>query len=262
MNEPGEGFLGLENLNETPKHQALKKGPTPTPIQGLRLGTGMAQTVENWNFGAMGPSKAGTATIDPAGRSVWADPSTEVDGVNERWGWKRDPSWELGTCIWAQHGVWDPESGYTLMPDYFLYVKPDPLDSEKVPGRKVDFVANFWRPFWRNYARRIRQAQPEAIFFVQPPVFVQPAPMEVDDLQGRAAYSAHYYDGKDSLVGVIQSLMCHFCRVDTHDSTLELVQRRRPWPAAREVQHDHRGRQDWARGNPGVFALAARHPQR
>ncbi|KAG8987360.1 hypothetical protein FRB90_003385, partial [Tulasnella sp. 427] len=99
LNEPGEGFLGLANLNETPKHQALKKGPTPTPIQSLRLGTGVPQTVENYDFGAMGPSRNGSVTIDPAGRSVWSNPSTEEDGVHKKWGWKRDSNWELGTCI-------------------------------------------------------------------------------------------------------------------------------------------------------------------
>ncbi|KAG8944838.1 hypothetical protein FRC04_001371 [Tulasnella sp. 424] len=200
MNEPGEGFLGLANLNETPKHQALKKGPTPTPIQSLRLGTGVPQTVENFDFGAMGPSRNGTVTIDPAGRSVWSEPSTEVDGVNQRWGWKRDSDWELGTCVWALHGVWEPSSGQALIPDYFAFTRKDPKlgqdgEETKGPGLPVDFVPDFWRPFWRKYVRRIRQAHPEAVWFIQPPVFVQPAPLEEEELRGRAAYSAHYYDG-------------------------------------------------------------------
>lgn len=201
MNEPGEGFLGLANLNETPKHQALKKGPTPTPIQSLRLGTGVPQTVENYDFGAMGPSRNGSVTIDPAGRSVWSDPSTEVDGVHHRWGWTRDAGWELGTCVWALHGVWEPSTGKALIPDYFAFTRKDPklgLDGEekKGPGLRVDFVPDFWRPFWRKYVKRIRQAHPESVWFIQPPVFVQPAPLEEDLLKGRAAYSAHYYDGR------------------------------------------------------------------
>ncbi|KAG8888988.1 hypothetical protein FRB98_006252 [Tulasnella sp. 332] len=199
MNEPGEGFCGLEDLNQLPPHQALKKGPTPTPIQGLRLGMGQTQTVDNWSFGAMGPSRSGTVTINPAKRKVWAEPETEPEGVHPKWGWRRDSCWELGTDVWALHGVWSAESGKALIPDYFAYLPQagaegsssfGPADSEK-----VIFVADFWRPFWRKYAKRIRESHPEAIIFVQPPVFVAPPPLEEEDLMGRAAYSAHYYDG-------------------------------------------------------------------
>ncbi|KAG8903327.1 hypothetical protein FRB99_003430 [Tulasnella sp. 403] len=195
LNEPGEGFLGLEDLNEVPKHQALKKGPTPSPIQGLRLGSGIPQTVDNFAFGAMGPSREGSVTIDPAGRSIWADPATEPNGVHLKWGWKRDSKWQLGICVWALHGVWDPESGQALIRDYFARIRPDPQGQSRPTGEPVDFVPDFWKPFWKTYARRIRQAHPEAILFIQPPVFVQPAPLEEEDLKGRAAYSAHYYDG-------------------------------------------------------------------
>lgn len=228
INEPGEGFLGLENLNEIPKHQALKKGPTPTPIQGLRLGTGVPQTVDNYEFGAMGPSRNGFVTIDPAGLSVWLDPSTEEEGVNARWGWTRDSGWELGQCIWALHGVWNPSTGMALIPDYFANCRPDPESlEEKPPSRKVDFVPDFWRPFWRKYAARIREAHPEAIMFIQPPVFVQPPPFEEDDLNGRAAYSAHYYDGR-SLMNqwsvYTDADWVGLRRFDIDDATLELVQ--------------------------------------
>ncbi|KAG9001566.1 hypothetical protein FRB94_004657 [Tulasnella sp. JGI-2019a] len=198
MNEPGEGFCGLEDLNQLPAHQALKKGPTPTPIQGLRLGMGQTQTVDNWNFGAMGPSRSGTVTINPAKRKVWAEPNTEPGGVHPKWGWKRDKGWKLGEDVWAQHGVWCPESGNALVPDYFAYLPGcggQDEGSSSLAGEKVIFVADFWRPFWRTYAKRIRESHPEAIIFVQPPVFVAPPPLEEEDLKGRAAYSAHYYDG-------------------------------------------------------------------
>ncbi len=29
---------------------------------------------------------------------------------------------KLGTCIWAQHGVWDTENGAVVVPDYFRYL--------------------------------------------------------------------------------------------------------------------------------------------
>ncbi|KAF8595791.1 glycoside hydrolase [Ceratobasidium sp. AG-I] len=206
INEPGEGFLGLHDLNVIPAHQSLKKGTCPTPAQGIRLASGIPQTVENWAFGALGPKRDGYVTIDPAGRTVWADPGTEEDvgdgtgdRINRRWGWRRHASWPLGKCIWAMHGVWaGPDATESsagkkqeipmLKPDYF---ESPPFD----PSRHVVFVADYWRPHWRQYIARLRQAHPESIFFLQPPVFVQPPPLDDEDFCGRGVYSAHYYDG-------------------------------------------------------------------
>ncbi|KAF8173942.1 glycoside hydrolase superfamily [Pholiota molesta] len=192
MNEPFEGLCGWEDLQKNPTKQGstLKKGSFPTPAQSLRLGMGQAQTVEHWTFGTMGPSKNGTVTIDPKGQKVWADAPVgeRPDGTHPRWGWKRDVTrWVLGTCVWAQHGVWDVETGYILRPDYFR-VHP-------VTGIEVEFLSDYWKPHWITYAKRIRQAHEEAIILVQPPVFAPPPRFEEDALQGRCAYSPHYYDG-------------------------------------------------------------------
>jgi hypothetical protein len=187
LNEPFEGFIGWENLNVTRKQGAtLKKGTFPTPAQSLRLGMGQPQTLDNYTFGALGPRKTGRVTVDPHGRTVWMDSSTEIDGVHPKWGWKRDPQWKLGECIWAQHGVWDIESGYILRPDYFRYNEE---------GTEVEYLQDHWLPHWQEYSRRIRAIHPEAIIFIQPPVFAPPPPIEECDLLGRAAYSGHYYDG-------------------------------------------------------------------
>jgi hypothetical protein len=208
MNEPFEGLCGWEDLQKNPTKQGstLKKGSFPTPAQSLRLGMGQAQTVEHWTFGTMGPSKNGTVTIDPKGQKVWADavaPPSEAnpheptgaepvgerpDGTHPRWGWKRDVArWALGTCVWAQHGVWDVDTGYILRPDYFR--------CHPVTGIEVEFLSDYWKPHWITYAQRIRQAHEEAIILVQPPVFAPPPRFEEDALQGRCAYSPHYYDG-------------------------------------------------------------------
>ncbi|KAI0255170.1 glycoside hydrolase [Lactifluus subvellereus] len=197
LNESSEGLVGYPNLHLLPAKQGstLKKGPTPTPAQSLRLGMGQAQTVENWTFNAFGPRRAGSVTIDPKGLTIWADPSTEPDGVHPRYGWRRGPDWQLGVDIWAQHGVWDIETGYVMRPDYFRYL---PAVEFSTPGEEVaevEFVADYWAPHWQAWARRIRKAHPEAIHFVAPPVFAQPPPLPVEDLAGRCAYSTHYYDG-------------------------------------------------------------------
>ncbi|KZP06566.1 glycoside hydrolase family 5 protein [Athelia psychrophila] len=187
LNEPYEGFCGYLDLNSPPTDQGstLKKGSFPSPAQSLRLGMGQAQTVDHWVFGATGPRKDGTVAIDPQGTTVWADPASEPGGVHPRWGWARGGEWALGTCLWAQHGVWDVPSGFVLRPDYFAFA----------PADDVEFVKDFWRPHFEAYAARIRAAHPEAILFVQPPVFAVPPAIDEEVLRGRCAYSAHYYDG-------------------------------------------------------------------
>lgn len=188
LNEPSAGFIGHENLNDFLSDQAMKKGTRPTPAQCLRLGMGTAQTVETWGFNAFGPTLEGSITVDPEGTLAWMDPAKEPRGRSRRWGWRRGREWKLGTCPWALHDVWDPESGYILVPDYF---RSSPSD----PSRRVDFVEDYWRPHWRLYFDRIRSAHPEAIPFIQPPVFVRPPSLGEDDLRGRGCYSPHYYDG-------------------------------------------------------------------
>ncbi|KAF9059850.1 glycoside hydrolase superfamily [Rhodocollybia butyracea] len=209
MNEPFHGLCGWEDLNVNPTKQgsSLKMGSSPTPAQSFRLGMGTAQTVENWNFGMFGPSRNGNVTIDPKGDKLWADPSIEdANGVHPKWGWRRDPGWELGTCLWAQHGVWDMETGDVLRPDYFRYLpesrKPiaGQSDAEKLSTApaEFEFVQQYWRSHWQMFAIRIRMAHPEAILFVQPPVFAPPPPIDEsgdDGLKGRCAFSGHYYDG-------------------------------------------------------------------
>ncbi|KAF8913275.1 glycoside hydrolase superfamily [Mucidula mucida] len=153
---PFEGFCGWEDLNVSPTTQGstLRKGTHPSPAQSLRLGMGQAQTGRQLYI---------RVTIDPKGHKMWSDPDTEPDRVHPKWGWTRDPGWELGTCIWAQHGVWD--------------------------------IHPYWKPHWEAFAARIRQSHPEAIMFIQPPVFAMPPAIDEDQLKGRAAFSGHYYDG-------------------------------------------------------------------
>ncbi|KAF5343567.1 hypothetical protein D9758_012971 [Tetrapyrgos nigripes] len=205
MNEPYEGLCGWEDLNVNPNKQGstLAKGSHPTPAQSMRLGMGEAQTVENWTFGMFGPSRSGSVTIDPQGKKVWADPSIEgPDGVHPKWGWRRDQGWKLGTCIWAEHGVWDVRTGEILRPNYFR-LPPDYSSHPElhivieqsgiVP--EVEFVALYWRPHWEAFSERIRRSHPEAIMFIQPPVFSPPPPISPEALKGRAVSAPHYYDG-------------------------------------------------------------------
>ena len=191
VNEPVEGLVAWEDLNQNPQKQGttLKKGTCPTPAQSFRLGMGEAQKVDFYNFGSFGPSRRGSVTIDPKGQKVWGQTGDEnSDGVNTKWGWRRDVTkWPLGTCIWALHGVWDIETGLVNKPEYFRF-HPE-------TGVEVHFMEDYWRSLFTAYGRRIREAHPDAILFIQPPVFAQPPTIAEDVLKGRCALTGHYYDG-------------------------------------------------------------------
>ncbi|EPQ32305.1 uncharacterized protein PFL1_00501 [Pseudozyma flocculosa PF-1] len=190
INEPNQTYISLEDLSKIPKHWMLRKGPVPSPIQSLRLGSGQPQTVENYVFGSLGPKRAGSVSIDPKGKTIWL--TREQDDVQggAKWGWQRSESWPLGQCLWAAHGVWDVATGELLRPDYFhLYQS----DAGSMPA---DFVDDYWLPHWRAYAGRLRKIHREAIMFMQPPVF-EPPPRSLteDDLRRRTCVSCHFYDG-------------------------------------------------------------------
>ena len=196
LNEPNEGFVGMEDIN---KHAAegaaiLRIGPTPTAFQAMRLGMGEKLKVENWKFSSIGPKRDGDVVIDPKGRKAWLDPESEPEGKS-RWGWQRDPGWQLGKCIWALHGVWDVQSKQVLRSHYFAHPTAD--IKEKTP--RLSFSASFWKPHWREYSRRIRAIHKEAILFCLTPVFQVPPsfqePEDVELLSKRACHSVHFYDG-------------------------------------------------------------------
>lgn len=189
LNEPNAGFLGVDNLNEHGKESVLRVGPMPTGFEGLRLGMGEAVTIENWKFGPLGPKRDGKVTIDPQGNRAWLSPEKERNG--SPYGWTRGPDWELGTCIWAQHGVWDPETNTLLQPDYFKWYR-----GHSDQRREVNYGQDYWWPHWKRFAPVVRKFHPEAIHFIQSPVFQIPPDMNGEPLVGhRAAHSSHFYDG-------------------------------------------------------------------
>ncbi len=190
INEPNRTYIGIDSISSVPKHWQLKKGPVPSLIQSFRLGAGQPQTIDNWTFGSMGPKRSGTVLVDPKGALAWlTEEEDQVQGGN-KWGWKRDPAWPLGQCLWAAHGVWDQASGELLNDRYFeFYGGP-------AGERVAEFAEDYWLPHYRAYASLIRSKHREAIMFIQPPVFEPPPKsMTKDDLMQRACLSSHFYDG-------------------------------------------------------------------
>lgn len=98
MNEPGDGLVGYEDLAVVPKDQRLKKGPTPTAFDGMKLGMGEAVEVDVWEFTQMGPKNGGKVVMDPKGVKLWLKLEEEATRGGGKWGWKRGDEWKLGTC--------------------------------------------------------------------------------------------------------------------------------------------------------------------
>jgi len=105
MNEPGEGLIGQKEIGIVPKDRQLKKGPTASSIQGMKLGMGEKQELDVWDFGGLGPKKSGTQIVDPKGRKVWLSAEEEETRGGGKWGWKRGEEWEMGTCSMSHQSL-------------------------------------------------------------------------------------------------------------------------------------------------------------
>ena len=56
-------------------------------------------------------------------------------------------------------------------------------------------MADFWRPFYIDFIKRIRRAHPQAISLIHPAIFEMPPDLSEDIKVGRMALSAHFHDG-------------------------------------------------------------------
>jgi len=186
INEPNRGLIGYQRLDVIPPEQKLQKGTSPTAWQAILTGSGRACEIDTWDFGGTGPYKTGSVLVDPEGVQAWLLP----DYDDSRYGWKRDPGWKLGECIWAQHGVWDPATDSILRNDYFGKMpNGEPLDVGK-------FTETYFMDHYRKYTAAIRSIHKNAIMFCQPPVFeIPPAIKDTADADDRMVYAPHFYDG-------------------------------------------------------------------
>lgn len=188
LNEPNKGMIGHEDISIIPKEQALKKGTCPTIWQTILTGSGRAVEVETWDMGGLGPYKVGRTLVDPHGEVAWLP-----TGYDEsRYGYKRDPGWKLGECLWAQHGVWDPSSDTLLKKDYF--------GKHPTTGDTIDypyFTNNYFMDFYRKYRDTIRTYHKNAIMLLQGPTMELPPLIKgtPDGDDPLLAYAPHWYDG-------------------------------------------------------------------
>ncbi|KAI0482284.1 glycoside hydrolase superfamily [Xylariaceae sp. FL0804] len=188
MNEPEPGYIGWKNLDVSEREDSPKIGPTPSPVQSMRLGTGMAQTVDEYRLGQTGPHKTGTVKIEPK-HSCW------LAKEDPRWKWDRAASWPLNTCVWALHDVYDPTTGELKNPGYFDRLPRTSRSATKEENESkgpLSFISSYWQEFHQEWVRALRPHAPNAIMFIQPSVFAPPPPPRGDPL---IAYSPHFYDG-------------------------------------------------------------------
>jgi len=187
MNEPNRGIIGYQDIATIPTEQKLQKGTSPTAWQAILTGSGRACEIDTWDFGGMGPYKSGTALVDPEGKTAWLSPNYD----DSRYGWKRDPGWRLGECLWAQHGIWDPSTDTLLKKDYFA---KDPRNGTTVD---YEYFNNHWyMDHYRSYSKMIKSIFPDSLMFFQPPVFeIPPSIKGTEDDDPNMVFCPHFYDG-------------------------------------------------------------------
>jgi len=164
LNEPLSGYIGWQDLNAT--DGTLTLGASPTPFQGMLLGTGVPQEVGFWEIGLTGIKRTGRRLLNAA----------------------KARAWQAGhDCIWRQNGVWDFDASgkpQLLRPDHFWRVK----------GCEVDFTQDYNRPFTNRYAAAIRSIDPKALIFVETEPDTQPLRQNTGDAPN-VVYAPHWYDG-------------------------------------------------------------------
>ncbi|KAJ6157770.1 glycosyl hydrolase [Penicillium chermesinum] len=187
MNEPHRGLIGFQDISVIPADQQLKLGTCPTAFQAMLTGSGRPCELPTWAFGSFGPYQTGRELLDPAGVTTWL--STDLE--DRKYGWKRDPGWKLGECIWAQHGVWDTSTDTLLQKDYFSKI---PQTGEKMNYEK--FTNTYFLNHYRAFRDAIRSVWPQSIMLCQPPVMEVPPDLKgtIDD-DPNMVHAVHYYDG-------------------------------------------------------------------
>ena len=163
MNEPVEGYIGIEDLNQ--RYTTVEKGFIPTPFQSMQLGCGIPLELEIWERGIRGPRVVGRQVLNPDGKRIW------LEGF--------DP-------IWKANGLWEiTASGEPNLkrPDHFV----------RLNGHRVNFNRDYYIPFNNRFAKAVRECQPTYMIFVEKG-FRSSGPVWDADDAGNIVYAPHWYD--------------------------------------------------------------------
>ena len=163
MNEPIEGYIGLEDLNQC--YAIVEKGFVPTPFQSMQLGSGIPLELEIWERGIRGPKVIGKELLNPDGKRAW------LEGFDS---------------IWQANGLWEiASSGEPILkrPDHF----------SRFNGRKVNFNRDYYIPFNNRFAKAVREVQPSYMIFVEKG-FLPGGPVWDANDADNIVYAPHWYD--------------------------------------------------------------------
>jgi hypothetical protein len=138
MNEPLPGYIGWKDLNTAGGIVTL--GDSPSAFQGMLLGAGIPQEADVRRLGFARIRRVGKKTLNPGGARAW------LSGRE---------------CIWRDNGVWDRNrlgKPVLLRPDFF---------ARGPNGGAIDFAADYYRPFARQFASAIRKVDKRALIFLE-----------------------------------------------------------------------------------------------
>lgn len=180
INDPSLGLVGCKDLSKIMQAHQHRKTTCPSPFQCMLGGQGEPTYV---TFCKSSQIARGKRWVDPGGLKAWL--SSDYD---EKYHWKRDPGWKLDKCLWAQHGVWNPETRELVRRDYFRWDRKGTEMNEKMWTKRY-FMSHIER-----FTQTIRDIHPNAIIFIQPPPLFEPPVVEHGKLW-RLVYSPHFYDG-------------------------------------------------------------------
>ncbi|OQB96024.1 MAG: Cellulase (glycosyl hydrolase family 5) [Spirochaetes bacterium ADurb.Bin110] len=179
MNEPGEGFIGISDVN-APRSDMLLPGLAPTPWEAMCAGEGFETST---NRIAIKGGKLRSFERVPLG----------TKGVR---------AWKQGeVCVWRRAGLWDIENDRPVLkqPSWFA---PKGTCSAKTRERKNKTVPNthsffnecYQKPFVERFAEHLAHVSGKSSRFM---VFVEGFPQgDMPALQPSFLYvnESHWYD--------------------------------------------------------------------
>ncbi|MHA2249509.1 MAG: cellulase family glycosylhydrolase [Candidatus Kariarchaeaceae archaeon] len=166
LNEPGNGFIGINDLSALPKPRVL--GLNISPFNSIVAGSGIAREVPVYDLRLFRLKQIGSSKLNPGQINNW------IKNFGD---------------IWRDHGIWEldhDESPKLLEPDYFRYNKND---------EEIRFFRDYLRPFSIKFTNAIRQIMPGAIIFLgSDPLAKDEIYWGIDD-PPKVVNANHWYDG-------------------------------------------------------------------
>jgi hypothetical protein len=163
LNEPSDGWIGMEDLGAHASENLM--GDSPTPFQSMMLGDGHPMDVDFFEIKGLGVKRTATHRLNPEGLRAWQGD-------------------QMG--VWRANGVWDyDEQGRPklLRPDHFA----------RFEGRAVEFNQDFLKPFINRFGKAIRQADPDKLIFIESVPHKNMPVWTDEDIDG-IVDSSHWYD--------------------------------------------------------------------